>query len=71
MQALLTKVRPLVFVLFFCTSFNYGDEFAFDPPKNFTLSPEYIALHHPVKTKNVAAQLYFDQGLTFLFMDKH
>lgn len=49
----------------------YSDEFLFDPPKNFTLSPDYIAVHHPVNTKFVSAQLYFDQGLTFLYAFNH
>lgn len=49
----------------------YSDEFLFDPPKSFTLSPEYIALHHPVNTKSESAQLYFDQGLTFLYAFNH
>lgn len=48
-----------------------ADEFPFEPPKNFTLSPQYIALHHPVKTNNITAQLYFDQGLTFLYAFNH
>src|SRR5258708_7447624 len=49
----------------------HSDEFAFDPPKNFTLSPQYIAVHHPVKTDQICAQLYFDQGLTFLYAFNH
>lgn len=67
-----TWLTKTLFTIVLCySSLIYSDEFAFDPPKNFTLSPEYIALHHPVKTKNVAAQLYFDQGLTFLYAFNH
>ncbi|MCE5318363.1 MAG: hypothetical protein LLG04_13515 [Parachlamydia sp.] len=56
-------------ILLFCLGFSeaYAEEFPYDPPKNFTLSPRYIALHHPVTTDNPAAQLYFDQGLTMLY----
>lgn len=56
---------------------NYGplklssDEFPFEPPKNFTLNPKYIAVHHPVTTSLAAAQLYFDQGLTFIYAFNH
>lgn len=55
----------------FCPFFNYGDEFVLSPPQQFTLSPEYIAGHHPVKTNQVCAQLYFDQGLTFHYAFNH
>lgn len=48
-----------------------ADEFPFEPPKNFTLSPKYIALHHPVQTTQSAAQLFFDQGLTFTYAFNH
>lgn len=48
-----------------------SEEFAFDPPKNFTLNPKYVALHHPVQTANIQAQLYFDQGLTFIYAFNH
>lgn len=57
--------------LLLLSGFLHGDEFAFDPPDSFTLSPQYIALHHPVKTDQVAAQLYFDQGFTFLYAFNH
>lgn len=62
-----------VFLLGMCLSplLNHADEFAFDPPENFTLSPQYIAAHHPVKTDQVSAQLYFDQGLTFAYAFNH
>lgn len=46
-------------------------EFPFSPPPNFILRPDYIAVHHPVTTKDVAAQLYFDQGLTLLYAFNH
>ena len=64
-------MRILFIVVSFFFSNVYGDQFRFDPPENFTLSPKYIALHHPVKTEHVAAQLYFDQGLTFLYAFNH
>lgn len=57
-------------ICFFSFS-GFCDEFRFDPPENFTLSSEYIALHHPVKTTQPNAQLYFDQGLTFLYAFNH
>lgn len=50
---------------------TYAAEFALQPPPNFVLSPKYIAVHHPVKTNQVAAQLYFDQGLTFAYAFNH
>lgn len=67
----LQKILVIYVALSFCFSWGYSDEFAFDPPEKFTLSPDYIALHHPVNTKNVSAQLYFDQGLTFLYAFNH
>lgn len=48
-----------------------ADEFPYEPPKNFKLSYQYIALQHPVSTDNIAAQLYFDQGLTLLYAFNH
>lgn len=60
----------LLLICFF-QNICYCDEFAFNPPKNFTLSPQYIAVHHPVNTKSESAQLYFDQGLTFLYAFNH
>ncbi|MCE5315929.1 MAG: hypothetical protein LLG04_01020 [Parachlamydia sp.] len=59
-------------LLFLFISLNLlADEFPYEPPKNFTLSYQYIALHHPVTTTNPAAQLYFDQGLTLLYAFNH
>lgn len=49
------------------TNFIYPDDFIYTPPEKFTLNPKNIALHHPVKTDQLAAQLYFDQGLTQLY----
>lgn len=46
-------------------------EFPLNPPKNFVLNPKYIGLHHPVKTNQLMAQLYFDQGLTFIYAFNH
>lgn len=48
-----------------------ADEFPFEPPQNFILQPKYIGLHHPVTTQQVMAQLYFDQGLTFVYAFNH
>lgn len=48
-----------------------ANEFPLNPPKNFVLNPSYIALHHPVSTHQVLAQLYFDQGLTFIYAFNH
>ena len=65
------RLYILLIGICFFPSLNYSDEFALDPPKNFTLSPEYIAVHHPVNTTQPYAQLYFDQGLTFLYAFNH
>lgn len=60
-----------------CICFHAGlhamqnEQFPWTPPKNFILQPSYIALHHPVSTKNVLGQLYFDQGLTFIYAFNH
>lgn len=63
------------FVLGFCLLLSSelisGDEFPFTPPSNFTLTPEYIGLHHPVTANNRISQLYFDQGLTFIYAFNH
>lgn len=48
-----------------------AENFPFTPPLSFTLTPEYIALHHPVTTDKIAAQLYFDQGLTLIYAFNH
>lgn len=53
--------------IFMGTNLLFADDFIYTPPKQFTLDPKYIALHHPVKTDQLAAQLYFDQGLTQLY----
>lgn len=49
------------------TTFAHPNEFLSTPPEKFTLDPKNIALHHPVQTEKLAAQLYFDQGLTQLY----
>lgn len=59
-----------------CSTFLFSscwgeDYFAFDPPKTFVLDPHYIGLHHPVETNSVTAQLYFDQGLSFIYAFNH
>ena len=65
------SIMPLfIGVLFFSASLC-ADEFPFQPPQNFILNPKYIALHHPVQTDSVEAQLYFDQGLTFIYAFNH
>ena len=48
-----------------------GEAFRTTPPDSFTLNPRDIALHHPVTASNVTAQLYFDQGLTFIYAFNH
>jgi len=48
-----------------------ADNFPWTPPKNFVLQPKYIALHHPVATESILGQLYFDQGLTFIYAFNH
>lgn len=55
------------------TNFNilHADDFPWTPPKNFTLNSSYIAVHHPVATRQALAQQYFDQGLTFLYAFNH
>lgn len=61
-------MAPIILLLFFLSfSDAYAEEFPYEPPKNFSLSPRFIAQHHPVTTNNPAAQLYFDQGLTMLY----
>lgn len=59
--------------LIFLTQLNvlHADEFPWTPPKNFTFKPSYVAVHHPVATQQKLAQLYFDQGLTFLYAFNH
>lgn len=64
--------------LLFSTAFlllNVGDlvahAFPLVPPQNFVLNPQYIAVHHPVQTEKILAQLYFDQGLTFIYAFNH
>lgn len=65
------KALLVIVFLFFWTITAWADEFPFTPPKNFKLEPAYIALHHPVTTQNILAQLYFDQGLTFIYAFNH
>ncbi len=66
------KVRNfLIFSLLFYKFLSYADPFPFDPPKNFVLDPNDIAIHHPVTTNQILAQLYFDQGLTFVYAFNH
>lgn len=59
-------------LLYLCVILSLqADEFSFDPPENFTLTPDYIGCHHPVTSHQVLAQLYFDQGLTFIYAFNH
>lgn len=60
-------IFQLGLLLFFWTPFIFPDDFLYSPPENFSLNPKNIALHHPVETDQLAAQLYFDQGLTQLY----
>lgn len=64
-------VKCLGMIVFLGTSSLIADEFPFKAPKNFTLNPKYIALHHPVATNQILGQLYFDQGLTFIYAFNH
>lgn len=66
-----TWIRQLLIGLILCGTVLTADEFPFTPPANFTLRPDYIALHHPVTTNQITAQLYFDQGLTLLYAFNH
>jgi len=61
----------LAFILTLWINVLLADQFPFEPPQNFTLSPKYIKLHHPVTAKTIAAQLYFDQGLTLIYAFNH
>jgi hypothetical protein len=53
--------------LFLLTGTLSSEEFIYAPPPNFSIDVKNIALHHPVSTKQISAQLYFDQGLTFYY----
>lgn len=65
-------MRSLVFAAALCLAASlFGDHFPYQPPKNFTVNPAYIALHHPTSTKNEQAQRLFDQGFTFLYAFNH
>lgn len=55
----------------FHQSLLFGEEFPFVPPENFKVKPEYIVVHHPVSSSQLLAQLYFDQGFTFLYAFNH
>lgn len=48
-----------------------ADQFPFEPPRSFKLNAKYILAHHPVQTSQPFAQLYFDQGFTFLYAFNH
>lgn len=66
--------KKLIFstaLIFFCVGRLVAHDFPLTPPENFILNPKYIALHHPVQTEKVLAQLYFDQGLTFIYAFNH
>ena len=65
----LCHVAIVSFLLF--SMMLLADEFALEPPQNFVLNPKYIALHHPVQTTSHEAQLYFDQGLSFIYAFNH
>lgn len=69
------KIKNFITEVFICVGllglFEFGslcgEEFPFEPPQNFKVNPKYIAVSHPVTTSNTLAQLYFDQGFTFLY----
>lgn len=60
-----------VLSLFFLRMPLVAENFPFTPPANFTFDPATVAVHHPVKTDQMLAQLYFDQGLTFIYAFNH
>lgn len=71
---IMLTMRKLIFstaLLLLNAGYVAGHDFPFTPPQNFILNPQYIALHHPVQTEKVLAQLYFDQGLTFIYAFNH
>lgn len=68
MMYLIPKFYIVLSLAFFTLT---ADEFQYQPPENFTLSPNDIVIHHPVTTNQIAAQLYFDQGLTLCYAFNH
>lgn len=70
-KSFINKIVSYGIFLLLSTGNLIADEFPFNPPKNFVLNPSYIGLHHPVATHQVLAQLYFDQGLTFIYAFNH
>ncbi len=60
-------IFQLILIAILWTNFIFSEDFLFTPPTKFTLNPKMIAIHHPVQTDQLAAQLYFDQGLTQLY----
>ncbi len=58
-----------------CFNFIHSQEnkelFPFKPPVSFKLNPKYVLTHHPVETAYPLAQLYFDQGLSFIYAFNH
>ncbi|MFI0434531.1 MAG: hypothetical protein ACH350_02230 [Parachlamydiaceae bacterium] len=66
-NVLLKIIFPFQFFFLFSTYPLKGEESFLTPPHNFSVDPKNIALHHPVKTNQNLAQLYFDQGLSFVY----
>lgn len=64
-------IKFISFIIILSFNSLSADEFPWTPPNNFTANPKYIALHHPVATQDPLAQIYFDQGLTFIYAFNH
>jgi hypothetical protein len=73
MQGLFRQAIMSLFlaVCFLLSTFLSGDEFSYKPPQGFKLNPKYIGVQHPVRTKSDMAQLYFNQGLSFIYAFNH
>lgn len=63
--------KAFLFLSLFFSKAIANDSFPYTPPPNFNLEYDYIKVHHPVTTNNLAAQALFDQGLTFIYAFNH
>lgn len=61
----------LLAISFSSQSSLISKEYPLCPIKQIPLRTDYIGLEHPVTTKSPAAQLYFNQGLTFMYAFNH
>jgi len=65
------KIGSALLVLFWC-AFAVAQQHAHSAaPKPATLMTGVGSLHHPVSTKNVQAQQFFDQGLRLIYAFNH